>query len=85
MTAYQRFRSARATAIAAPGTGFTPTGPQPFPTPRAPATAEAPKIANPDLVERLRTGNPLDSADEAVYFEGADDGYLTYSSYRYAG
>ncbi|MFG1665364.1 alkene reductase [Streptomyces sp. Y7] len=41
-------------------------------------------IANPDLVERLRTGLPIAPADEATYFEGGDNGYLTYSSYQHA-
>jgi len=40
-------------------------------------------IANPDLVERLRTGLPLAPADEATYFEGGDNGYLTYPAYQY--
>ncbi|MDT0301776.1 oxidoreductase [Streptomonospora wellingtoniae] len=40
-------------------------------------------LANPDLVERLRADLPLDEADPAVYYEGGDDGYLTYRPYRY--
>ncbi len=40
-------------------------------------------IANPDLVERLRTGRPLAAADEATYFEGGNHGYLTYPTYQY--
>ncbi|MFF7277184.1 alkene reductase [Streptomyces griseorubiginosus] len=40
-------------------------------------------IANPDLVERLRTGLPIAPADEATYFEGGDRGYLTYPAYQY--
>ncbi|MEU0408284.1 alkene reductase [Streptomyces griseorubiginosus] len=40
-------------------------------------------IANPDLVERLRTGLPLAPAEEATYFEGGDRGYLTYPAYQY--
>ncbi|WP_020137145.1 alkene reductase [Streptomyces sp. 351MFTsu5.1] len=40
-------------------------------------------IANPDLVERLRTGLPIAPADEATYFEGGDNGYLTYPAYQY--
>ncbi|MFC8428401.1 alkene reductase [Streptomyces sp. NPDC057253] len=40
-------------------------------------------IANPDLVERLRTGLPIAPADEATYFEGGDSGYLTYPAYQY--
>lgn len=40
-------------------------------------------IANPDLVERLRTDLPIAPADEATYFEGGDSGYLTYPAYQY--
>ncbi|MDH6492264.1 alkene reductase [Streptomyces sp. SAI-127] len=40
-------------------------------------------IANPDLVERLRTGLPIAPADEATYFQGGDSGYLTYPAYQY--
>ncbi|MCS0638628.1 alkene reductase [Streptomyces sp. LP05-1] len=38
-------------------------------------------IANPDLVERLRTGVPIAPVDEATYFQGGDAGYLTYPAY----
>ncbi|MEU9658938.1 alkene reductase [Streptomyces chartreusis] len=41
-------------------------------------------IANPDLVERLRIGLPIAPADEATYFEGGDNGYLTYSAYQHS-
>lgn len=41
-------------------------------------------IANPDLVERLCTGLPIAPADEATYFEGGDNGYLTYSAYQHS-
>lgn len=41
-------------------------------------------LANPDLVERLRTGLPIAPADEATYFQGGDEGYLTYPPYAYA-
>ncbi|MEU6141225.1 alkene reductase [Streptomyces sp. NPDC047081] len=41
-------------------------------------------IANPDLVERLRTGLPIAPADEATYFEGGDRGYLTYPAYQHS-
>lgn len=41
-------------------------------------------IANPDLVERLRTGLPIAPADESTYFEGGDEGYLTYPAYRHS-
>ncbi|WP_328975173.1 alkene reductase [Streptomyces canus] len=40
-------------------------------------------IANPDLVERLRTDLPIAPADEATYFQGGDNGYLTYPAYQY--
>ncbi|MFJ6611570.1 alkene reductase [Streptomyces sp. NPDC091289] len=41
-------------------------------------------LSNPDLVERLRTGVPIAPADEASYFQGGDEGYLTYSAFQYA-
>ncbi|MDO0935066.1 alkene reductase [Streptomyces sp. DG2A-72] len=41
-------------------------------------------IANPDLVERLRTGLPIAPVDEATYYQGGDSGYLTYPAYQYA-
>lgn len=41
-------------------------------------------LANPDLVERLRTGAPLTPADEATYYMGGDKGYLTYPAYQHA-
>jgi N-ethylmaleimide reductase len=41
-------------------------------------------LANPDLVERLRTGVPLAPADEATYYTGGDQGYLTYPTYQHA-
>jgi N-ethylmaleimide reductase len=40
-------------------------------------------LANPDLVERLRADLPLDEADEATYYQGGDEGYLTYPPFRY--
>jgi N-ethylmaleimide reductase len=40
-------------------------------------------LANPDLVERLRTGLPIAPVDEATYYQGGDAGYLTYSTYQY--
>ncbi|SDN31043.1 alkene reductase [Actinacidiphila guanduensis] len=40
-------------------------------------------LANPDLVERLRTGVPLAPHDEATFYTGGDAGYLTYPSYAY--
>ncbi|MDQ1041047.1 N-ethylmaleimide reductase [Streptomyces sp. V3I8] len=41
-------------------------------------------IANPDLVERLRTGVPVAPVDEATYYQGGDAGYLTYAAYQYS-
>ncbi|MFD5895553.1 alkene reductase [Streptomyces sp. NPDC060366] len=41
-------------------------------------------IANPDLVERLRGGLPIAPVDEATYYQGGDQGYLTYSPHAYA-
>ncbi|MFE9680627.1 alkene reductase [Streptomyces sp. NPDC006285] len=41
-------------------------------------------IANPDLVERLRTGAPLAPVDEATYYQGGDAGYLTYPALQYS-
>ncbi len=40
-------------------------------------------LANPDLVERLRTGLPIAPTDEATYYAGGDAGYLTYPAYQY--
>ncbi|WP_427164547.1 alkene reductase [Streptomyces sp. C1-1] len=40
-------------------------------------------IANPDLVERLRTGVPIAPVDEATYYQGGDAGYLTHPSYQH--
>ncbi|MFF7632859.1 alkene reductase [Kitasatospora sp. NPDC008050] len=40
-------------------------------------------IANPDLVERLRSGLPIAPVDEATYYQGGDAGYLTYSAHQY--
>ncbi|KOX16345.1 1,2-oxophytodienoate reductase [Nocardiopsis sp. NRRL B-16309] len=41
-------------------------------------------ISNPDLVERLRAGLPIAPVDEAVYYQGGDRGYLTYSAYQHS-
>ncbi|MEU9784084.1 alkene reductase [Streptomyces phaeochromogenes] len=41
-------------------------------------------IANPDLVERLRTGVPVAPVDEATYYQGGDVGYLTYPAHQYS-
>ncbi|MFI1730066.1 alkene reductase [Streptomyces acidicola] len=35
-------------------------------------------LANPDLVERFRTGAPLAEADTATIYHGGDQGYITY-------
>ncbi|MGW4630797.1 alkene reductase [Streptomyces rubiginosohelvolus] len=40
-------------------------------------------LANPDLVERLRTGLPIAPADEDTYYQGGDAGYLTYPAYQH--
>ncbi|MEU9559665.1 alkene reductase [Streptomyces fumanus] len=40
-------------------------------------------LANPDLVERLRTDLPLATADESTYYQGGDAGYLTYPAYQH--
>ncbi|MBF6059358.1 alkene reductase [Nocardia terpenica] len=39
-------------------------------------------IANPDLVERLRRAVPIAPVDEATYYQGGDEGYLTYPTYQ---
>ncbi|MET9565128.1 alkene reductase [Streptomyces tauricus] len=40
-------------------------------------------LANPDLVERLRTGLPIAPMNEAHYYEGGDQGYLTYPAFQH--
>ena len=40
-------------------------------------------LSNPDLVERLRLGLPLAPDDEATWYQGGDEGYLTYPAYRH--
>lgn len=40
-------------------------------------------LANPDLVERLRAGLPLQDGDMETYYTGGDRGYLTYGPYQY--
>ncbi|MDF2255995.1 alkene reductase [Streptantibioticus ferralitis] len=40
-------------------------------------------LANPDLVERFRTGAPLREADTATFYQGGDTGYLDYTSHQY--
>jgi N-ethylmaleimide reductase len=39
-------------------------------------------LGNPDLVERLRDGLPLEELDRSLYYAGGDEGYLTPSAYR---
>ncbi len=41
-------------------------------------------LANPDLVERLRTGLPIAPADVETFYQGGDAGYITYPAYRHA-
>jgi N-ethylmaleimide reductase len=41
-------------------------------------------VANPDLVERLRTGVPIAPVDESTFYTGGDAGYLTYPAYQHA-
>ncbi|SDT30739.1 alkene reductase [Actinoplanes derwentensis] len=41
-------------------------------------------IANPDLVERMRAGLPLAPVDAATFYQGGDQGYLTYPTHHYA-
>jgi N-ethylmaleimide reductase len=37
-----------------------------------------PFISNPDLVERLKTGAPLNDADKATFYGGGAKGYTDY-------
>ena len=39
-------------------------------------------LANPDLVERLRSDLPLTPADPETFYGGGDQGYLNYTSYQ---
>ncbi|WP_217558228.1 alkene reductase [Streptomyces sp. GbtcB6] len=41
-------------------------------------------LANPDLVERLRTGAPIAPIDESTLYAGGDAGYLTYPTHQHA-
>ncbi|HLT60580.1 MAG TPA: alkene reductase [Microlunatus sp.] len=41
-------------------------------------------IANPDLVERLRLGLPLENDDRETWYGGGDTGYLSYPAYRHS-
>lgn len=40
-------------------------------------------IANPDLVERLRVDLPVATDDEATWYAGSDEGYITYPTYAH--
>jgi N-ethylmaleimide reductase len=35
-------------------------------------------LANPDLVERLKTGAPLNEVDHATFYGGGERGYIDY-------
>ena len=35
-------------------------------------------LANPDLVERLRTGAPLNEPDQSTFYSGGAKGYTDY-------
>ena len=39
-------------------------------------------LANPDLVERFRTGTPVREADPATYYAGGDTGYIDYATHQ---
>ncbi|MFC9118916.1 alkene reductase [Streptomyces sp. NPDC057067] len=41
-------------------------------------------LANPDLVERLRIGLPIAPVNPAHYYQGGDEGYLTYTPFPYS-
>lgn len=40
-------------------------------------------LANPDLVERFRTGQPLRVADQSSYYGGGDAGYIDYTTHQH--
>ncbi|MEU2779965.1 hypothetical protein ABZ646_45970 [Streptomyces sp. NPDC007162] len=40
-------------------------------------------LANPDLVERFRTGVSLAEADAETMYSGGDQGYITYTHHQY--
>lgn len=40
-------------------------------------------ISNPDLVERLRQNLPIAPDDQATWYGGGDNGYLTYPTYQH--
>lgn len=44
-----------------------------------------PYIANPDLVERMRSGAPLNEADSSLFYGGGAKGYTDYPSLRGKG
>ena len=41
-------------------------------------TVGQPALANPDLVERLRVGAPLNDVDHATFYGGGEHGYIDY-------
>jgi N-ethylmaleimide reductase len=41
-------------------------------------------LANPDLVERLRLGLPLQQPEQSTFYTGGDEGYLTYRAFQHA-
>lgn len=41
-------------------------------------------LANPDLVERFRTGVALRTSEPSTYYQGGDDGYIDYTSHDYS-
>lgn len=40
-------------------------------------------LANPDLVERFRTGKALRVADPSAYYQGGDAGYIDYVGHQH--
>jgi N-ethylmaleimide reductase len=42
-------------------------------------------IANPDLVERFRQDLPIAEDNQATWYAGGDNGYITYPPYQFAG
>ncbi|MEU4219246.1 alkene reductase [Actinoplanes sp. NPDC026623] len=42
-------------------------------------------IANPDLVERFRQDLPIAEDNQATWYAGGDNGYITYPTYQFAG
>ncbi|MDB5521712.1 MAG: NADH:flavin oxidoreductase/NADH oxidase, partial [Tardiphaga sp.] len=41
-----------------------------------------PFISNPDLVERFRTGAPLNEGDKATFYGGGEKGYTDYPTLK---